>query len=449
MYIHWVTYTPGDIEIERTQALQEGRDLAALLPRFEEAAAADHQSPTWQAEARALMDEVQRLPIVPGYAFDEPSDLESIRARRGPGPALGAMTTDEAVLLDRLHGAWLGRCCGCLLGKPVEGWRRDRMHGYLRDLGRYPLDRYFTTAVPDEVRQRYELDPRSGGFVENATCMPEDDDTNYTVTGIAVVRHKAHGFTAQDVADFWLGNIPLLHVCTAERVAYRNLVHLVPPPASASLQNPYREWIGAQIRADAWAYVAPGNPELAAEYAWRDAIVSHVKNGIYGEMWAAATIAAAFRTEDPLEAVRAGIAQVPERSRLAEALARVIAWRVDGADYETALERIHAEWDEHRAHDWCHTISNAMIVVLGLLWGEGDFARSICLAVNACFDTDCNGATVGSVMGALLGRARLPEDWARPINDTLETGVAGYHRVSLTEMARLTLELGGRQRWGD
>lgn len=444
MHIPWVTYSPGDLEIEKTQALQEGKDLSGLLPRFEELAAGDHASPQWQAEARALMDVVQGLPTVPDYPFDEPSDLEGIRSRRRSGPLMGPMPRDDSVLLDRLHGAWLGRCCGCLLGKPVEGWRRDRMHGYLRDLGRYPLDRYFSAAVSVEVRERYQLEARGGCFIENVACMPEDDDTNYTVTGIAVVRSKGHGFTPEDVAEFWLGNIPLLHVCTAERVAYRNLVNLVAPPRSASLQNPYREWIGAQIRADGWAYLAPGNPELAAEYAWRDATVSHVKNGIYGEMWAAAMIAAAFRTDDPLEAILAGLAQVPGRSRLVDALDRVISWRVDGADYETALARIHAEWNEHEAHDWCHTISNAMVVALGLLWGEGDFARSICMAVNACFDTDCNGATVGSVMGALLGRSRLPEEWTRPINDTLETGVAGYHRVSLTEMAQMTLELAKR-----
>ena len=113
-------------------------------------------------------------------------------------------------------------------------------------------------------------------------------------------------FTPQDVADLWLQEIPILHTFTAERVAYRNLCLLIPPPASASHRNVHREWIGAQIRADFWGYSAPGDPELAAEYAWRDASVSHVKNGLYGEMWAAAMIASAFTTDDVEEIIESG-----------------------------------------------------------------------------------------------------------------------------------------------
>jgi hypothetical protein len=268
--------------------------------------------------------------------------------------------------------------------------------------------------------------------------MPEDDDTNYTVTGLAVVRTHGPDFSSEDVADFWLRNIPLLHTCTAERIAYRNVATMVLPPESASFRNPYREWIGAQIRADAFGYLNPGDPAAAAEWAWRDARLSHIKNGIYGEMWAAATIAAAFCTDDPKEAMLAGLAQVPENSRLVQSIDKVIEWHEAGVAFDDASERVHAEWDEHRGHDWCHTISNAMIVAIGLLWGEGDFALSICRSVQPCFDTDCNGATVGSIMGALLGHDALPEPWLSPMKDTLITGVAGYHQVSISEMAELT-----------
>src|SRR5258708_32280147 len=129
-----------------------------------------------------------------------------------------------------------------------------------------------------------------------------------------------------DVADFWLTDIPILHLCTAERVAYRNLCNLIPHPKSATFRNPFREWIGAQIRADFWGYAAAGNPELAAEFAWRDASVSHVKNGIYGEMWAAAMIAAAFVTDDTPTIIRAGLAQLPSRSRPPDSLDSVLWW---------------------------------------------------------------------------------------------------------------------------
>jgi hypothetical protein len=243
------------------------------------------------------------------------------------------------------------------------------------------------------------------------------------------------------VASFWLNDIPILHTCTAERVAYRNLCLLKPPPDSASFRNPYREWIGAQIRADFWGYAAAGDPELAAEFAWRDACVSHVKNGIYGEMWAAAMIAASFVTDDIPTIIRAGLAQIPAKCRLADYLEQLFEWQDIGVDYDTAVYRIHEFWDETRAHDWCHTISNAMIVTAGLLYGEGDFAKTICRAVQPCFDTDCNGATTGSIMGILYGRRELPDNWTSVINDTLHTGVAGYHTVKLSDLTRASLEV--------
>ena len=307
------------------------------------------------------------------------------------------------------------------------------MKPFLEEFG-YPLSEYIGRTLAEEQRSKY-------GLHRNYTWdrMPEDDDTNYTTIGLAILERHGPGFTPVDVANFWMSNVPILHTCTAERAAYRNLVNMIPPPDSASHRNPYREWIGAQIRADAFGYACPGNPELAAEFAWRDACISHVKNGIYGEMFVAAMLAAAFLTDEAETIVRAGMGEVPAKSRLAAAVGRVLDWRGSGVSYEDAVEKIHGEWDERRSHDWCHTISNAMTVSVGLLWGEMDYEKSITRAVMPCFDTDCNGATVGSIVGAALGAARLPQKWVGVLNDTLETGVAGYNVVRLSEMATKTM----------
>lgn len=213
------------------------------------------------------------------------------------------------------------------------------------------------------------------------------------------------------------------------------------PPASASHRNVHREWIGAQIRADFWGYSTPGDPELAAEYAWRDASVSHVKNGIYGEMWVAAMIAIAFTTDDVNDIIEAGLAQIPAKCRLADEVREMIKWRKEGISYDDAVRRIHAIWDENRLYDWYHTISNARIVALALLWSEGDFGDSIAKAMQPGFATDCNGATVGSIMGIIHGSSKMPEKWTGVFNDTLETGVSGFHRVSVRGMAEETLRL--------
>lgn len=442
MKLHGLTITKDDLRIEHQQLLDEGRKIS---PAIEEAFTRFNgldleKDPTAQARAQSLLDKTAGLPMRKDYPYCEPSDLENIRKQRPAGARPYQRALTEDVLHDRLLGAWLGRCSGCLLGKPVEGWRSTTMWPYLKELGQYPLKNYFRSDAPDTIVEKY-LIPRDRAYIDRVPHMVEDDDTNYTVTGLAIFEKFGANFTPENVATFWLENIPVFHTYTAERVAYRNITMLVPPPDSAAFRNPYREWIGAQIRADFWGYVAVGRPELAAEYAWRDASISHVKNGIYGEMWVAAMLASAPFVKTTREVIEAGLQEIPKKSRLTEAIQQVIEWHEEGIGYEEAIRRVHEKWDETWGHHWCHTISNAQIVALGLLWGEDDFEKSICRAVQGCFDTDCNGATVGSVFGALHGTEALPNKWIGPLNNGLETGIAGYHFVKISDMARKTAEL--------
>jgi ADP-ribosylglycohydrolase len=440
--IHYLHLGKAEIEIEHLQCEQEGRDLAPVEEDFDRLFNTDEDTPSFQAQAEALLDRTTTLPLRPDYPYQEPSDLEGIRAARpATRPALSPRIGSGVDLEDKVYGAWTGRCIGCLLGKPVEGWHRERMWGYLKELGRWPLSDffYFHLTTP-EMRQRLQIHDNAS-FAEHITAMPEDDDLNYTMAGLIILQRYGPQFAPENVAEFWLGHLPILHTFTAERVAYRNLVNGIPPPLSACFRNPFREWIGAQIRADFWGYAAPGNPERAAEFAWRDACISHVKNGIYGEMWAAAMIAAAFATDNIRTILAAGLAQIPAKCRLAEAIESVIEWQDVGVDYDTAVYRLHELWNEKRGHDWCHTISNAMVVTIGLLYGEGDFVKSICRAVQPCFDTDCNGATVGSILGIIHGRKALPNKWVNIIQDTLLTGVTGHHAVHLADITRKSLQV--------
>jgi hypothetical protein len=442
MQISGLFFNQNDLKVERQQLIDEGRELTDLIEdQFEKLDQPNLEiDPSYQTRIQALQDQAAALPEREGYAYREPSDLEGILAERPAGARRYETELPEEALRDRLLAAWLGRCSGCLLGKPVEGWHSTTMWPYLKELDRYPLDDYFRSDVPDAVVQKYRIS-RERAYIDRVPHMVEDDDTNYTMTGLAIMDKHGPGFTPEHVAYFWLENLPILHTYTAERVAYRNLVSLVPPPLSASYRNPYREWIGAQIRADFWGYAAVGNPQLAAEFAWRDACISHIKNGIYGEMWVAAMLASAPFVETEHEVIEAGLAEIPAKSRLAEDIWHVLEWHQEGIDYEEAIRRVHLQWDETWGHHWCHTNSNAQIVALGLLWGEGDFEKSICRAVQACFDTDCNGATVGSIFGMMHGTSALPQKWIGPLNDGLETGISGFHFVRISEMAGKTYDL--------
>lgn len=444
----WLWLSRDALTTELMQLEDEGRDVSSLRAEFERLLALDEEelsaAPN-QERAGALLDAAQRLPMRADYPFREPSGLAEIRELRREAPRRIERPLPAAELEDRLLGAWLGRCAGCLLGKPVEGVRTGELWGFLKMSGQWPLRDYIRFDVDARTAEAYP-DFVARKALDALDHMPSDDDTDYTVACTLVLKRKGAAFTPVDVARFWLSNLPLLRTCTAERVAYRNFAMQVQPPESASFRNPYREWIGARIRADAYGYVCAGDPERAAEFAWRDASMSHVKNGIYGAMLVAAMLAAAPVCRDAVELLEAGRREIPATSRLYADIGEALAWHAAGLSYDDAVARIHERWDERTPHHWCHANSDTMVCAAALLWGEGDFGKSVCRAVQPGFDTDCNGATVGSLMGMMLGAKGIPSSWTGRLNNTLKTSLIGHETANIEAMARETAALCERLR---
>ena len=268
--------------------------------------------------------------------------------------------------------------------------------------------------------------------------MPRDDDMDYTVLGLHVLESYGLDFTSYNVADTWLNRLPYHLVYTAERAAYRNLVNNLWPPESATHHNPWREWIGAQIRADSWGYAAPGWPEKAAELAFRDAAVSHVKNGIYGEMFVAAMLAASFVTSDVEQVIKTGLSEIPRDCRLAEAVRDTVEWSKELTDWEQTWAKINEKYGHYHV---VHTINNAALVVMALMSAQRDYETSIVLAVRGGWDTDCNGATAGSVCGLMLGAAALPDKWVGVLNDRLISAIREFNECRISDLARRSHEI--------
>lgn len=444
----WTKLYDG-LEFELQQATEEGRILdSKAIELIERALALPEGDSKVEAGIKAYQM-VQGLDFKEGFSEAEPDDLEQIKqASKGKDVVSELAAIDN--LFDRVYGGWLGRCTGCLLGKPIEGWSIDSIAKLLIATDNYPIKEYLRGDVSAEVAKEIDSVQRGGieeslpegkDFFLDTNGMPEDDDTNYTLLGLKILEDYGRDFTPRNVADSWLQHLPYYHLCTAERVAYRNLVMDIQPPESATYCNGYREWIGAQIRADIYGYVNPGKPEVAAEMAWRDASISHVKNGIYGTMWVAAMISKAFVSNDIEEIIQAGLDHIPQASRLSKKIEEMLELWKSGADSNEAMDALLEDWDEDNWHHWTHTIPNAQIVALALLYGSGDFQESLNLAITAGFDTDCNGATVGSVLGVMLGANALPTAFVEPLNDTLESGVHGFGRVKISEMAERTVKL--------
>lgn len=414
------------IRSEIQQRREEGCDLGDL-PRQVEAAI---QEGVLEVYSERFWTELQNLKP----AREEPSTLEEILSCKPAAQHRFPLNLDDAAIYDRIYGAWLGRCAGCTLGKPVEGWNRTRIEAYLRLANEYPLSDYFPvlSPFPDGLALQPNYTQTSRGHIQR---MVRDDDLDYTVMALRILEHFGPNFTSAEVALAWLCGLPYFMIFTAEAVTYRNLINGIEPPKTAWVRNPYREWIGAQIRADLWGYVNPGNPEGAAQMAFRDASISHIANGIYGAMWAAGAIAAAFVMEDPRQIILAGLAEIPQESRLADAIRNTLQWAEECPTWEEAWEKVNAKYGSYH---WVHVINNTCVIVLALLYGQGDLGKSICLAVMGGWDTDCTGATTGSILGAALGAKALPEGWITPLQDRLETYIPGDGDVRISNLARRT-----------
>lgn len=314
-----------------------------------------------------------------------------------------------------------------------------------------PLAYYISSTKDDTVRERFDLreedamtsyDRQKVEWYDNLNGQfPNDDDINYTVIALKILERYGRDYTMEDVAEAWLLGIPAFHACTAERAAIRNLMNGVLPPKSAVECNPYREWIGAQIRGDFFGYVNPGHPLEAAEMAYRDASVSHTKNGVYGEMFIAALISLCFVPDmTMIERIYAALQQIPPKSRLKESLDEVCRWYEQGWTFDTMAETVHQRYHEEEMFDWCLTIPNAMLVVACLLCYD-NFDDAVTAAVLSGFDTDCNGATVGSIMGAIHGLKGIDPKWYEAFDGIARTSVHGYHEIPLQELAERTISL--------
>jgi len=427
-----------NIMTEFMQSVDEGLDVEKYEELFK---AVDSMEPGIYKEklADVLYDMVLGAKSVPGYEFEEPTDIKLIAECRA-ADIPKARTPERDTLRDKIAGAWYGRICGCLLGKPVEGMRTKELSLLLKETGNYPMSRYIKRSeISDDLLKRVGEWIENHAFADVIENAPADDDTNYTVLYQELISKYGRDFTSYDVADFWTKKQPICAYYTAEKAAFSNFVNNYAPPASAVYKNPFREWIGAQIRADYFGYINPGDPETAAEMAHRDAVISHVKNGVYGEMFIAALIAEAAVESDMMTAIKEALKFIPQKSRFVRSVNRIIDEYNSGAAAENCLNNIHSRWDEYKGHHWCHTLSNIEIVIAALLYGNGDYGKTISLAVQTGFDTDCNGATAGSVLGMMKGINAIGEEWTAPLRGRLDTQIMGVGAVSIEERIELTL----------
>jgi ADP-ribosylglycohydrolase len=311
--------------------------------------------------------------------------------------------------VDRVRGAWLGKCIGTALGDPVEGWTRKAIQA---EYGR--IDRYVR---PPET---------------------ENDDTAYPVLVLHTLDEYGIGFTSEDLALEWIAHLPYAY--TAEQTALDNIKAGVMPPDSRWPGNPCGAWVGAQMRGEVHGLIAPGRPEIAAEFAFRDAVISHYREGLDGEIYAAAAISLAF-CDLPIERLlREALLYVPSSSPIVETVEQTMDWCHRFGEWGPVIDSIEKAMARYH---WIHTLPNLACAVCGLLLGEGSFESTILTTLACGYDTDCSTGQAGALAGAIVGAGGIPQAWSDPIGNALDTYVIGFERIELDRLVEWTT------RWSD
>ena len=387
------------------------------------------------AEAHGKLEEaiekLLKLPEDNALAGQEPNALDDIKKLR---PAAGRAlwkSFDRKLYADRLAGAFMGRMAGCTLGTIVEGWSIENMRDWAAWIGDpFPPVNYWSSIKrPNE--KRYSVSPCYDYTLPALKYVPVDDDITYTILGLLIAEDYGLDFTVENIGDAWVKYLP--YACTAEEVALENLKAGIAAQIAAEKDNPYIQWIGADIRSDPWGYLAPGLPEKAAQMAWTDAWISHRKNGIYGEMYFSAVIAAAFAADNAVEALRLGLAEIPKDCLLA----KDVEWALDcGKNIKDYGEARRAVDGRLGGMSGVHTNNNACLTIFGLMIGGKDFTRCIGETVAMGYDNDCTAATVGSVFGAAYGIGAIPEYWYRPFNNKVLTYINGHPEFAIDDVLK-------------
>ena len=336
---------------------------------------------------------------------------------------------------DRIHGAWLGRAAGCVLGKPVENIPREGIRAIAEGTRNWPVSRYFTAAGLDPAvgeRWPWNKASRPTSLLENIDGVPEDDDLNFTMLATLVLERAAVSFTSLDVAKAWLDFLPAGRIFTAERVACRNLLLGLLPPQTATYQNPFREWIGARLRVDAYGWAAPGDPERAARMAWEDARVSHTANGVYAAMFMAAAHAATLADVTAAEAADLGLQVVPAQSRLAEAIRFA---RTEGGEWEAIVDALY---ERYGSLHWVHAINNTALVAAAM-YRYTSFDEAIGAVVAGRVGHRHKRRRRGLDLRCAGGRRRIDPRWSEPLHDTVASSLPGFDASSINALAQRTL----------
>jgi len=412
---HWNLRVPGSLahDIFFIGMVQDwgnqGYDVSeaeALLPEGIKLEAEGRIEELRVLSARIMkaLKEAPRIADHPYHSYEHPASWQDTKAAMPAAEGYEPYSGWKDEYTRRIYQGLVGQLAGGSFGTAIEGYTGER------------------------IRQVY-------GDVRGYLIPPEttNDDVVYELLLLDVYGKIGKGITSAALGDEWVKKLP--YGVSAEGTALRNLNLGIYPPESGSFLNPYCDWIGAQMRGMVCGMLAPGDPMEAARLAHIDSVVSHARNGIYGEIYAAVITSLAFVMDDPRKIVLEGARYIPAKSEYAAKLSYCFEILNQTADPEFAWKQL----DQHfEMYNWIHAYPNLAADLLALWYGKGDFTESMALLAKAGYDVDCNGGLVGNVLGVIH---EVPGVWADPLGDLLETYIKGKERLSIRAVAELNVRL--------
>lgn len=412
----WFSVVPGSMSPDHVLlgAIQDtenkGRDVSEaekLIPILQKAYD-EHDDVTTLKYTAKLYNLLANAPIIsdhPYWSYKYYNDFnDHAEEVTFPKYKLPEFTKDE--LFEKMHAGWIAQIAGAAVGTIIEGYSTEQLR-----------------KVFGEIR----------GYLRKPST--HNDDVLYELAFINAVKEKGSKVTAEDIGLEWISRIE--YTWTAEEVAYKNMKRGIFPPESAKVNNPWNEWIGAQMRGSICGMVAPGNPELAAKLAWIDGSISHVNNGILGEAFNAILVSLAFVENDVKTILKKTIDLMPAKSEYYS----VVKFAYDVCEKHTEWEAAWKECEEkYKKYYWIHTYPNAAAEVIALYYGANDFDECMHIIAMCGQDVDCNAGQIATIYGIIQGYSGIDKKWSEPFNDQFDSLFRGCEHTTLTHLAELTIE---------
>ena len=414
--IHWRSRTPGSKARESimTAAIQSCENKGCIVENTDELLEAGFAALEAGDMVALHKAGIKVMDACRNATVDETSDYwdqtfydtfeDYAKAVEFPPKCDAAMGPD---MEEKQYAGWLAQIIGGAYGTCIEG---------------------YTT---ENIKKAY-------GVVDRYIRKPHtyNDDITYELALLCAYDEFGKETTSKNIADEWVARIPM--GWSAEDIALTNLKAGIIPPESGRFNNPFNEWIGAQMRGAVCGQIYPGDLRKAAECAWHDAEISHSRNGILGEVFNALLTSMAFYRSDIRGMLEDTVALIPADSEYGKVVRFALGQCKDNESYEKAWAACEKRYEQY---NWIHAYPNACAEIVALWFGQTDFTKTLTICGMCGQDVDCNAAQIMTIVAIMTGTDSIPEYWKKPIGDKLDTYVRGMRTMSIKELASWTAEI--------